>query len=440
MDNSKPVLALSVPKLAWITWGLAALFYYYEYSLQVSPSVMASQLSVSFHVQASGLGKLVAYYFYAYALMQIPVGLLLDKFGPRIMLTLALMICSAGSFILSRTTQLSTAECARFFMGMGSAFSVISCFKLAANWFPPRRFALLTGLLLTIGMLGAAGGEAPLALLVTLSGWRSVLVGFAVIGFILGVIIFIVVRDHPPDASDEAQTPPERLSTVIIALGSIIKKPQIWIAAVYGSLMFGPTIAFGGLWAVPYLTRQFAINKSTAGAIMTLFFIGWAIGATTFGAYSDAIQRRKPPLCIGAIGSLIFICIMLYLPVNIPWVMVCLFLFGFFSAAFLPIFSIVKEITPHQYAASALGFTNTLNVAVGALLQPTIGFILDMFWQGGMLHHGQRYYTPHLYMIALSVLPVCILLALCFFAIYLKRRIVVRLSLSHNLTMAMILI
>ena len=401
-------------KLAWLTWGLAALFYYYEYSLQVSPSVMTAQLSQSFGVQASGLGKLVAYYFYAYAIMQIPVGLLLDKFGPRMMLTIAVLICAGASFIFSHTAHLGTAQTARFFMGVGAAFSVISCFKLAANWFAPQRFALLTGLLLTIGMLGAAGGQAPLAALVTLGGWRSVLVGFAIVGFCLSMVIFFIVRDHPKNVKRPTFQPPKSLSVVVMGLWQIMKKPPMWITAIYGSLMFGPTIALGGLWGVPYLANHFHLDKSAAGAIMTLFFIGWAIGATSFGAYSDFIQKRKPPLYIGSVFSLLCICALLYLPITLREAMVLLFLFGFFSAAFLPVFSIVKEITPHQCTGSALGFANTLNTAIGALLQPVIGMALDYFWQGDMVNHVQRYYSLAVYTKALSLLPLCFLLAMCF--------------------------
>ncbi|MCD6055287.1 MAG: transporter [Gammaproteobacteria bacterium] len=416
---TKKSLNISREKLAWVTWGLGALFYYYEFSLQVSPSVMASQLADAFQVQASGLGKLVACYFYAYALMQIPVGLLLDRFGPRRMLTMALLICSLGSFVFSCTSHLLTAGAARFLIGVGSAFSVIGCLKLSANWFRPERFAFLTGLLLMIGMLGAAGGEAPLALLVEVSSWRAVLIGFGVAGIILAAALWVVVRDHPPQAAIISYDINDQYHTVWVALKDIIHQKQVWLVAIYGALMFAPTIAFGGLWAVPYLTRHFPISKSAAGGIMTLFFIGWAAGAPAFGAYSDYIHRRKSVLYTSTVGSMICICLLLYLPVTILWSMILLFLFGFFSAGFLPIFSIIKEITPHRYAATALGFTNTLNMASGALLQPLIGIILDWLWQGQMADATQRYYGLPLYTIALSTLPLCILIA-AFFLPFIK--------------------
>lgn len=412
--KNKPSLPLSRSALAWLTWGLAALFYYYEFALQVSPSVMTTQLASVFQVQAAGLGKLAASYFYAYAFMQIPVGFLLDRFGPRLMLTIALLICALGSFLFSRTISLTTAEWARFLMGMGSAFSVVSCFKIAANWFPPQRFALLTGLLVTIGMLGAAGGEAPLALLVTVSSWRAVLIGFAVVGLVLGVLIWLIVRDYPPDAI-VAPPPVDTIPHlgVLHVLSKILRQRQIWLATIYGALMFAPTIAFGDLWAIPYLTTHFAISKTTAGAIMTLFFIGWAVGATGFGAYSDLIKRRKPALYISSIGALITVCLLLYLPNTIPWIMIFLFFFGFFSAGFLPIFSIVKEISSGEYVATALGFTNTLNMLVGGvILQPVIGVLLDHLWSGELLVSGQRYYALQDYTTALSTLPGCLLVAL----------------------------
>ena len=133
---------------AWIVWACSALFFFYEFCLQSSPSVMVPELMQAFHVDASHLGKLSAYYFYAYALMQLPVGLLLDRFGPRIMMTVACFICALGAFIFSHTESLIAAEWARFFMGLGSACAFISALKLASLWFPPHRYPLLVGFLL----------------------------------------------------------------------------------------------------------------------------------------------------------------------------------------------------------------------------------------------------------------------------------------------------
>ena len=152
---------LAYPIRAWSIWLLSALFMFYKYAIEVSPSVMTTTLMKTFHVGGMELGNLAACYFYAYLLLQIPAGLLLDKFGPRKTTTLAIALCAIGSLVFAGASSLFIAGVGRFLTGIGAAFAAVNCLKLIANWFPFRQFAFMAGLMMTMAMLGAVEGRLP---------------------------------------------------------------------------------------------------------------------------------------------------------------------------------------------------------------------------------------------------------------------------------------
>ena len=147
---------------SWVVWFFAVSFYFYEFMIQVSPGVMAQDLMHDFGIRATGLGNLSAYYFYSYASMQLVVGVLLDSWGPRKLLSLSSIICAVGCYLFAHADSLLQAELSRLLIGAGSACAVISSFKLSTSWFPPRYFGVMTGLTVMTGMLGAIFGEVPL--------------------------------------------------------------------------------------------------------------------------------------------------------------------------------------------------------------------------------------------------------------------------------------
>lgn len=396
---------------AWIVWGLGAIFYFYEFLLQVSPGVMVPELMQAFNVNAASLGHLTAFYFYAYAGMQIPVGVLLDKYGPRRLLSFAALVCMAGCLLFGYADGMSQAALGRFLIGFGSAFAAVGCMKLASNWFPLERFALLTGLLVTLGMLGAVGGETPLALLINMIDWRSSNILLGGIGGGIALLIWLVVRDTPSGV--QVATPAKTKTGLLSGLIHVIKSKQNWLAALYGGLMFAPTSAFGALWGVPFLMTKYGISRPAAAGMISMLFIGWAVGSPLTGWLSDYIHRRLPTMIAGTIGSLLIILGIIYATVPLVVMSALLFFFGFFSSGFLPAFSIIREINHNHITATALGFMNMLNMIGGAVLQPFIGFLLDHYWTGKLMA-GTRVYSLENYHVALAVLPIIIFISSLF--------------------------
>ena len=179
----------------WLIWSLGAAFVFYNYLLQVAPSIISQQLMAYYHVNATAIGHLGASYFYTYLIMQIPVGLLLDRFGLRVPTTLAILVATFGAILFALAPNFTVACLARAIIGLGGAFSAVSCLKLCAMWFRSERFPLLAGLMMTVAMLGATSGGGPLAYMVTHVGWRMALLSTASFGLILAMIYWLLVRD-----------------------------------------------------------------------------------------------------------------------------------------------------------------------------------------------------------------------------------------------------
>ena len=406
----------SVKIYAWIVWLLSASFLFYKYAIEVSPSIMANNLMHEFHIMGAQLGNLTASYFYAYLIMQIPVGLLIDRFGPRALTSVAILICALGSLLLSHAPTFTLACIGRFITGAGAAFAVISCLKLTAIWFPPRKFALMAGLMMTAGMLGAVGGEAPLATAVQHIGWRDTVNLIAVIGIVLAFVFFIVVRDknnlqQVSDSLSKNKTP------FLTTLKSILRSKQNWYLSMFSGLTFAPVAVIGGLWGVPFIERAYGVSKTIAATDISLVFIGFALGAPLFGYLSDLIGKRKPLVYFGVIIATILISFIIFITdLSNTTVTALFFSFGFFISSFMISFSMIREINSLALAATSIAFMNTLNAALSAIADPFIGKLLDVFWDGN-LDGDVPIFRLHDYQMGLVALPIFLIIGLIFFAL-----------------------
>ncbi|MDF1645727.1 MAG: MFS transporter [Legionellaceae bacterium] len=391
-----------------VIWIISAGFLFYKYLLQVSPSVMTHDLMQAFQVSGAGLGHLSAFYFYAYLVMQIPVGVMIDRYSPRLLTTTAIFVCSLATFLFSQTETLWLACLSRALMGMGSAFAAVSCFKLAAVWFTPKRFAFVSGLFMTAAMLGAVGGQMPLALLVQYKGWRDALSIVGMLGMLLGGVYYLVLRDKPQMIEDTHQ-PKEPW---IALLKKIIFNSQTWALSLYSGLAFAPVSVFGGLWGVPFLETAYELSRTDAAVAISCIFIGFAAGAPFWGWLSDYVQRRKPVLFCGTFVALLCLLIVLYSSaLSLLVLTMILFCFGFSASGFFTSFAMIRETFPLALAATVLSIMNTFNSLFEALFEPLIGVILDWVWDGAVVNHVPQFSIVG-YHLSLLLLPISLVLSL----------------------------
>ncbi len=389
-------------------WLVGSLFFFYAWILRVSPSVMVEELMRDFAVGGAIVGNLSALYFYGYAGMQIPVGLLLDRFGPRRLMTVAAGVVAVACLLFAWSDGLVGASVARFLIGAGCAFSLVGAMAVAGQWFPRERFALLAGLAMMFGMAGGVFGQAPLRVAVDATDWRTTMATVGVVGFGLMLAAWLFVRDRRRGSGG--------VGAVFEGLRRVAANRETWLNAVAGLGSTGPLLAFAGLWGVPYLQAVHDIDRVTAGTVTSVTFIGWGIGAPLIGWFSDRIGKRRSPLIAGMILSALSLVAILYLP-GIPlWgVAILCFGIGFGGSAQIVCFALVREHNLPQYSGTAIGMVNALVTGAGALFQPMIGWLLDLSWDGLMVD-GARVYAIGAYNLAFGVLVAgCIVGILCAF-------------------------
>ncbi len=435
-------IALSSSKVSFFSacmmWALAAIFYFYDYLLQVSPSAMKPELMMSLAKHAEDFGSLSAYCLYAYGLMQIPAGILLDKFGPRRIITVASCLCAIGSLVFGASTSLWQAKIGRLLIGAGAGFALLTCLKIACQWFPRNRYAFMTGLTVTVGFLGAAVGLSSVAEIVAALGWRESMYWGGLVGLIISVLLWFVVRDKENDTADinyDAKTKSTcgsisglnskapfsaQMSNIGQGLFSIMKCKQTWVASLFAGLMFVPTLAFGGLWGIPFLQEAHGFDRATAGKCASLIYIGFMLGGAFWGFISDYLRRRNMPMIIANICLLIVTLILIYAKgLPLLTMQTLLFSLGFFGSAFILAFAVIAEINPAHLAATASGFANALNTLWGALAQPLIGKILDITAKDSIVAGGEHVFSLADYQHAFIALPVCLVISFIFL-IFLK--------------------
>lgn len=388
---------------AIIIFLLMALFLCFEMALQVSPGVMAEQLRNSLHLTAFGLGIMSGVYFVTYTIMQIPSGLMYDRTNFRVLVTVAILICAAGIGIFGFSSGIISGSLARLLMGFGSAFAFLSVLTVAARYFPPAYFAMLTGIAQLLAAIGGIVGNIPIAWSTDQFGWRQTLWWLMVIGVFLAAIIWFFVRKPKPAPQSKA----EDVEPVMCTLKRIIHQRQTWMAALYAFFNWAPVTAFASLWGVPFLKTAYHLSNTQAGSLCALIWLGIGVASPFVGALSDLIGRRNPMLFSTAVVGAIAVSIVVYVPHLPIWALsLCLFITGIGSSGQILSFAVVKDFTARKRTSTSIGFNNMAVVASGILVQPFVGKLLSL--HSAMTAHVSIH---HVYAIgdlkaALIILPI----------------------------------
>lgn len=406
-----------VKMLAWTVCALGAIFYSYEYFLRISPSVMSAELMQHFKISATVFGGVSAFYYYSYVPMQVPVGMLMDRFGPRRLLTLACAICVGGTYLFVASDSLTLAALGRFLVGFGSSFAFVGVLKLATIWLPPSQFAFFVGLSSALGTAGAITGDILLTRLVHVMGWRDTVFLSAALGIVLVLLLWFIVRDtHIITHKKGLKVRHQRASSFVRELIVILSNPQMWIVGLIGCCIYLPTTVFGELWGILYLEHGRFLMPVQAGIGVSALFLGYTIGAPLIGGLSDLLKTRRKLLLIGALISTVLMTILLYVPdLTRIQIYILLFALGIAYSAQALVFVISRELSAKGFAGTAIAVTNMMVMLGGMFFQPLIGVLLDFSWGAGapLTTHLHKYNVYDIidYQFALSIIPAGIFLA-----------------------------
>lgn len=418
---------------AWVVVAMNALFLFYKYVLQVSPSVMTDDLMRQFHVHGAGLGNLAATYFYTYLVTQLFAGPLLDRYSPRLFTAGAVLLCALGMLGFAHADSLATAQLCRGLVGVGAAFATVSYLKLAANWFSAKRYATVAGLLASAVGVGALAGETPLAMMVQHLGWRSTLTHCGWLGVAVALLYLVFVRNKPQTKAQAAATndtgmtetshSKQHSASLRVSWKSmleLLKNKRNWLLTFYSGLAFSPLAVWGGLWGTPFLQVAHHLNKTQAAQFVTLAFVGLGLGAPLFGWLSDHLNKRLSVMSAGTVLSALALLVAVYYSGhNMLLLATAVFLFGFGTGSFMLGFAVGKEMNSLALAACMVAMVNSGDALFGAVTEPLVGRLLDSNW-GGKVVNGVHYFSTHDYHLAFSLLPVYLAASLVF-AYLLKR-------------------
>lgn len=396
-ESQNPVTRRS----AIIGFSLGTLFFGYAFLQRVAPSIMTDELMRDFAVGGAALGSLSAFYFYAYASIQLPVGMLTDHYGPRKLMSFAAALCAIASACFALSDSLIIASIGRGFIGATVAFAFVGTLAIAGQWFKPSQYAMLAGTTQTVGMCGAIFGQAPLRYVVESFGWRGMMGILAIAILLLSILLFFLVPRRP-----HTTVKIKTRSNVLDGVRLVACHRQTWLCALIGFGLASIMLGFGGLWAVPWLSTVHGYSTAQAAAITSVLFMGWAVFSPLMGWMSDWMGRRNPLMLCGSIICLTaFSAIIFITPTNTPILIILIFITGIGGSTMTIGFSSVKEHNSLNCSSTSLSLMNMFVVGSGAVMQPLIGWLLDLNWDGTIVN-GVRIYSDSTYTIALSSLLV----------------------------------
>lgn len=403
--------------LAWLCWGLGAALYIIGFFQRVAPGVMTSELMHDFNMSATGLGNLSGFYFYSYVAMQIPTGLLADGWGPRRLLTAGALVAGLGSLIFALAGGLFWACLGRLLIGGSVAVAFVAMMKLSSHWMAPRQFSLASGLALLLGIMGGVFAGTPLRLLIAAYNWRTVMLVAALLPFLIAVLIWLVVRDDPAARGYRSHAPlsvlpGDRHGGVLSGLRQVLRYRNTWLLTLAPGALVGSVITFAGLWGVPFLTTHYGLSLPAAAAVCSAMLLAWAAGGPICGSLSERIGKRKLPYLVSCSVLIAGWAVVLLWPrLPVPVLVALLIVIGFSAGGIIIGFSFVKESVPLRLAGTAAGVCNMGTMFGPMILQPTVGWILDLQWQGRMAA-GVRIFELNAYRAGFALMLVWAVVAL----------------------------
>jgi len=394
--------------LAFSIWGLGAALYFVGFFHRVAPAVITRELAAEFELTAAALGNLSAFYFYAYVAMQVPTGVLVDRYGPRRILALAAAGAAAGALLFAGAHAFALVGAGRLLIGASVGVAFVAMMKLSTHWFHPSRFALVAGLALGTGMLGAVSAGAPLRWLANSFGWRGVILATAAATAALAVAIWLTVRDDPEERGYASYLPPALdevpARSMLGGLARVLRSHNVLLICFTNGGVSGPTLTFAGLWGVPFLASHYALSTAAAAALCSLTLLAWGIGGPLAGALSDRVKERKRLYIVGAAVATIGWSVVLLVP-GLPLAVLAslLVLTGLASGIIMIGYAYAKESAPAALAGTTGGVVNMGNMTGGMLMQPAVGWMLDRAWDGA-LENGMRIYSFQAYRLGFALM------------------------------------
>ncbi len=399
-------------------WLIAASFFLYEFFLRTFVGSIAHQVIPSLHLSIEEFTMVGSAYYIAYGVMQIPVGILADKFGVKGIMVFAALLCAIATYLFSMSTGFYTAIASRFLMGLGSSFAFLCLLIIVSNWFPEKFFGFFAGLSQFIGTMGPALAGGPLIafLVETHTGWRHTMQYIGDVGILIAFLALFFVRSGPSAKKEEnrmiflSKTEP-----LWPRIKNLLKTKQAWVIACYSATVYISISLMAAIWGTEYLETR-GLSQYSAASMVSIAWIAYAVGCPLFGILSDLTKRRKPWMILCGLLGLVST----FLIVNVGFksefsYAVLFFMFGLAATGQNLGFATILEQTERNVKGAALGLNNGLMILSAAILPLIVSKFISH------ASHGQtNHLSSHDFFIGLSFMPVLYFISLLITIFFLK--------------------
>ena len=395
---------------AYLAWAAVASFYFFQYVLRVFPNIMVLQVRADYAMTAEQFSLLGAINLYAYAMFQVPLGIITDRVGIKKVVTWSIILCILGTYLLITTHNLYLAYASRFLTGLGSGCALMIALKIVSDYLPVGRRGLLIGSTLTIGTIGPIIAGTSLVTFLKDNSWRDLLLIIDFMGLILLLITFLAVFD------DQKKTEKFKLSDLhqtISSIKEIFKNKNILYYSLIAIGLYAPFSVMADLWATDFLMKKYHLAQQDATSMSSILYIGLGVGCLVLPLVAEKYNKIDLGVRLTIIGLLISFVILLYgTEVKSYLLMPLLFFVGFFSGGEMICFTGASLNTNPKNSGLVIGMVNTFNMLGSAIAQQAVGLILDLKWSGTLNDKGLRYYSSKESVFALSFLLILIILCM----------------------------
>lgn len=381
-----------------IILSLCALFLFYKYIAQLFPSLIGTELMHTYGYDAVMLAIMASSYYYSYTFMQILAGFIIDRFSIKIPMFSSIFIISIMLVVFTHTHQFYLLCMSRALMGIGAAFATVLYMKCAAEHTTAKTFGLISSFLATATMLGAAFGNAPIAIVFQRFGWHSGLNAIAFMGFMMAISV-LIFQTSKKNSSIHVRTA-IKLSNV----KDVLTIKDNWLLLLYSGLTFSPVAILGGLWGAPFLMTKYSVNAANASFFLSIMFIGHALGSPIWALISAKLRDKKRLMHFANIMAFLTILAIIYGNFSSSVSLILFFMFGFSVGCFMLSFELCREINALCVMGLSVAFINSGEGIVGSIVEPYIGYLLD-------LHKIGPTFTTANFQVALFILPCCFILS-----------------------------
>lgn len=402
----------------WLVFAIMALGYLLACFHRVCPSVVGLDIQQALGLSGGLMGLMASAYFYSYAIIQFPAGLLSDSLGPRASVSMFLVLGGIGSVLLGLALNVEMAIAGRILVGLGAGMVFTPTMKILSHWFRLHEFSRMNAIFLVVGGLGALTGAEPMAWLNAWLGWR---VSFGIIGLItalLGALVWGLVRNKPAemgwppvaeiDRFGMNSTPRRQAIPLWAGVRQVLFSARVWPNAGWAFLTMGTFFGFGGLWAGPYLMQVYGLSQAEAGGILNMLAAGIIVGAPIHSFLSEKVlhsRKRVLFLCSCALVVVLTVFNLYPASLSVAGLYVLTFAFAVFALAPGVIgVTTTKELFPIEITGTSVGIVNLFPFMGGGMMQLLLGWVLESYPRAGGAAYSLEAYKSMLLVLLLAAL------------------------------------